>query len=162
MHSTVKEDTPMRNALVLAAAVAAVALGIGCSGRPALMPNPDKNLRKASAQFAADAAVRHPYQADLPRGGEAVARSQVGYSLDRLDLVNLSQEEWTDVEIWVNEKYVVHLPKVEPNTLKLINFQMLFDARGNYFPTDNKKVLVSKVEVKKDGKMFDVPVRLED
>ena len=154
----------MRNALVLAAAGAAVAigLGLGCSGRPSLVPNPDKNLRKASAQFAADAAVRHPYKSDLPRGGEAIARTQVGYSLDRLDFVNLSQEEWQDVEIWVNEKYVVHLPKVEPNTLKLIQFQMLFDAKGNYFPTDNKKVLVSKVEVKKDGKMFDVPVRLGD
>lgn len=154
----------MRNALVLAASAAAVALGLGlgCSGRPALMPNPDKNLRKASAQLAADAAVRHPYQAELPRGGEAIARSQVGYTLDRLDFVNLSQEEWSDVELWVNEKYVVHLPRVEPNTLKLIQFQMLFDDKGNYFPTDNKKVMISKVEVLKDGKMFDVPVRLED
>ena len=145
-----------------ASAAAAIALAVGCSGRPALIPNPDPNLRKASAQFAADAAVRHPYKAEAPKGGEAVARSQVGYSLDRLDLVNLSQEPWTDVEIWVNQKYVVHLPKVEPNTLKIIQFQMLFDAKGNYFPTNNNKVLVSKVEVLKDGKMFDVPVRLGD
>jgi len=144
-------------------AISAAAAGVsGCSGRPALIPNPDKNLRKASAQFAADAAVRHPYKAEAPRGGEAIARSQVGYSLDRLDLVNLSQDPWTDVEIWVNQKYVVHLPKVEPNTLKIINFQMLYDEKGNYFPTDNKKVLVSKVEVLKDGKMFEVPVRLGD
>ena len=143
-------------------AISAFAGVTGCSGRPALIPNPDKNLRKASAQFAADAAVRHPYKAEAPRGGEAIARSQVGYSLDRLDLVNLSQDAWTDVEIWVNQKYVVHLPKVEPNTLKIINFQMLFDEKGNYFPTDNKKVLISKVEVLKDGKMFEVPVRLGD
>ena len=51
---------------------------------------------------------------------------------------------------------------VSPNTLKIINFQMLFDEKGNYFPTDNKKVLISKVEVLKEGKMFDVPVRLGD
>ena len=154
----------MRSTLITVAGVAfiALAMSLGCSGRPALIPNPDKNLRKASAQFAADAAVRHPYKAEIPRGGEAIARSQVGYSMDRLDLVNLSQEEWTDVELWVNEKYVIHLPKVEPNQLKLIQFQMLFDDKGNYFPTDNKKVLVSKVEVLKDGKMFDVPVRLGD
>ena len=148
--------------LVTVTGTAIAALAIGCSGRPALIPNPDPNLRKASAQFAADAAIRHPYKAEVPRGGEAVARSQVGYSLDRLDLVNLSQEPWTDVEIWVNQKYVVHLPKVEPNTLKIINFQMLYDEKGNYFPTDNKKVLISKVEVLKEGKMFDVPVRLGD
>jgi hypothetical protein len=151
-----------RLTLVTATGTAIAALAIGCSGRPALIPNPDPNLRKASAQFAADAAVRHPYKAEIPRGGEAIARTQVGYTLDRIDLVNLSQDPWTDVEIWVNQKYVVHLPKVEPNTLKIINFQMLYDAKGNYFPTDNKKVLVSKVEVLKDGKMFDVPVRLGD
>ena len=108
----------------------------------------------------ADAAVRHPYKTDAPRGGEAVARSEVGYSLNRLDLINLSQEEWQDVEVWVNQKYVVFLPKVEPSRLKIINFQMLYDGKGNYFPLDNKKVMVSKVEVLKDGKMYDVPVRL--
>lgn len=145
-------------------ALTAIALiAAGCAGgRPALIPNPDKNLRKASAQFAADAAVRHPYKSEAPRGGEAVARSQVGYSLDRLDLVNLSADEWQDAEIWVNQKYVVHLPRIEPNTLKIINFQMLYDDKGNYFPTNNKKVLVNKVEVFKDGKMYDIPVRLAD
>lgn len=149
--------------IVAAVAVAAaIALAAGCSGRPSIVPNPDPNLRKASAQFAADAASRHPYKADVPRGGEAIARSQVGYTLDRIDLVNLGQEPWKDVELWVNQKYVVHLPKVEPNTLKIIQFQMLFDEKGNYFPTNNSKVLVSKVEVYKDGKMFDVPVRLGD
>jgi hypothetical protein len=145
-----------------AALIATVLALAGCSGRPALIPNPDKNLRRASAQFAADAAVRHPYKSDAPRAGEAIARSQVGYTLDRIDLVNLSKEEWQDVELWVNQKYVVHLPKVEPNTLKIINFQMLYDGSGNYFPTDNKKVMVSKVEVLKEGKMYDVPVRLGD
>ena len=154
----------MRYPFIIAAGAAiAVAVAVaGCSGRPSLVPNPDPNLRKASAQFAADAAIRHPYKSDVPRGGEAIARSQVGYALDRIDLVNLSQEQWNDVEIWVNQKYVVHLPKVEPNTLKIINFQMLYDEKGNYFPTDNKKVLISKVEVLNEGKMFDVPVRLGD
>ena len=147
----------------LPALTAIVLIAAGCAGgRPALIPNPDKNLRKASAQFAADAAVRHPYKSQAPRGGEAVARAQVGYTLDRLDLVNLSADEWQDVEIWVNQKYVVHLPRIEPNTLKIIHFQMLYDDKGNYFPTNNKKVLVDKVEVFKDGKMYDVPVRLAD
>ena len=141
---------------------AVIATVIGCAGRPALIPNPDKNLRKTSAQLAADAAVRHPFKAQAPRGGEAVARAQVGYTLDRLDVVNLSQDEWQDVEVWVNQNYVVHVPKMEPNKLKILNFQMLFDGKGASFPTDNKKVLVSKVEVYKDGKMFDVPVKLGD
>ena len=143
--------------LLVAAAVLA-----GCSGRPSLIPNPDKSLRKTSAQFAADAAKRHPYNKDAPRGGEAVARAQVGYTLNQLDVVNLSQEPWNDVEVWVNQNYVVFLPVMEPNKLKSLNFQMLFDDQGNSFPIDNKKVLINKVEVLHDGKMYDVPVKLGD
>ena len=146
---------------VIAISAAAGITG-GCSGRPALIPNPDKNLRKASAQFAADAAVRHPYKAEAPRGGEAIARSQVGYSLDRLDLVNLSQDAWTDVEIWVNEKYVVFVPTMKPNELKVLNFQMLFNEKGDYFPVNNKSVRINRVEAYRDGQMWDIPVALAD
>jgi hypothetical protein len=142
--------------------VASLMILAGCAGRPSLIPNSDKNLRRTSAQFAADAAKRHPYKSNAPRGGEAVARAEVGYMLKQITIVNLSQEAWNDVEVWVNRKYVVDIPTMEPNQVKTINFQMLFDDKGNYFPTDNKKVLVSKVEVLKDGKMFDVPVRLGD
>ena len=134
----------------------------GCSGRPSLIPNSDKDLRRSSAQFAADAAKRFPYKADAPRGGEAIGRATVGYTLDQLDVVNLSQEEWNDLEIWVNQKYVVHLPKMLPNKLVTLNFQMIFDDKGDYFPTDNKKTLVNKVEMYKDGKMYEIPVRLGD
>jgi len=134
----------------------------GCSGRPSLIPNSDKDLRRSSAQFAADAAKRLPYKADAPRGGEAIGRATVGYTLDQLDVVNLSQEEWNDLEIWVNQKYVVHLPKMLPNKLVTLNFQMIFDDKGDYFPTDNKKTLVNKVEMYKDGKMYEIPVRLGD
>jgi hypothetical protein len=148
-----------KNSLLLLIAVAVLA---GCSGRPSIFPNSDKSLRKTSAQFAADAAKRHPYKKDAPRGGEAVARAQVGYTLNQLDVVNLSQEPWNDVEVWVNQKYVVFLPSMPPNQLKSIPFQMLFDDQGSYFPLDNKKVLVTKVEAYRDGKMYDVPVKLGD
>ena len=134
----------------------------GCAGRPSIMPNPDKSLRKTSAEFAADAAKRHPYKKDAPRGGEAVARAQVGYTLNQIDLVNLSQEPWKDVEVWVNQNYVVFVPSMAPNKLKTLPFQMIFDDQGNYFPLDNKKTLVNKVEVYHDGKMYDVPVKLGD
>ena len=91
----------------------------------------------------------------------APARCLAQESADSAD-ANLSQEEWDNVEVWVNRNYVVFLPKMEPNKLKTLNFQMLFDEKGNYFPLDNKKVLVDKVEVYRDGKMYDVPVRLGD
>ncbi len=135
---------------------------VGCAGRPALIPNPDKNLRKTSAEFAADAAKRHPFKADLPSGGDAEARAQVGYSLNRLEVVNLSKDSWSDVEIWANRSYVVHLPVMEPNKLKIINFEMLFNDKGHTFPTDNKKVLVNQVEMVRDGKVYNVKVQQAD
>jgi hypothetical protein len=139
-----------------------VAIMIGCAGRPSIIPNSDKSLRKTSAEFAADAAKRHPYKSDAPRGGEAVARATVGYTLNQLDVVNLSDEQWDDVEIWVNQKYVVHLPKMEPKKVKTINFQMMYDEKGKYFPINNNKVLVEKVEVLRDGKMYDIKTKMGD
>ena len=141
--------------------VASVLILAGCAGRPSLLPNADKNLRKTSSQFAADAAKRHPYKANAPRGGEAAARGEVGYMLKQITLANLSQDIWNDVEVWVNQKYVVFLPVMEPSKLKTINFQMLFDEQGNYFTTDNKQ-MVDKVEIYRDGKMYDVKVKLGD
>src|SRR5688572_26224076 len=77
----------------------------GCSGRPSLLPNSDPKLRKTSAQFSADAAKRHPFNASLPSGGEAKGRAQVGYGLDTVQVVNLSDEDWDNVELWINRKF---------------------------------------------------------
>lgn len=136
---------------------------MGCAdARPSIIPNPDTSLRKSSAQFAADAVKRHPYKADAPQGGEAVAGAQVGYSLDRLEIVNLSDETWEDVEVWVNRNWVVYLPKMEPKLLKRINFEMLFDDNGRYFPLDNSKILVNEVAILRNGKMYTVPCQQAD
>src|SRR5690348_84769 len=110
---------------MLILAVVAASL-VGCSGRAELFPNSDVSLRKPSTAFAADAAKRFPYKLDAPRAGQAEARAQVGYQLDVLEIVNLSNEEWNDVEVWVNQQYVVSLKKMEPHVLKRLTFQMLF------------------------------------
>jgi len=146
-----------RTALLLAASIT-----IGCAGRASFLPNPDPQLRKSSAQFAADAAKRHPYKADAPRGGEAPSRAQVGYILDRLEVVNLSDQDWKDVEVWVNQQYVVYVPDMQPGSLKQINFQMLYDDKGNSFTTNNKETRIKSVEVFHDGEMCSVPLQLAD
>lgn len=148
------------NKIFATVVVVSLASLIGCSGRPSVIPNSDKSLRKSSAEFAADAAKRHPYPADAPRGGEAEARATVGYTLNQIDVVNLSKEQWDDVEIWVNKKYVVGIPKIEAGKLRTINFQMLFDDHGKYFPLDNNKVLVEKVELHRNGKMYDIKTKM--
>ena len=150
----------MRYLMFLGAFV--LACGVGCAGRPSIIPNPDKSLRKTSAEFAADAARRHPYKADAPRGGEAPARTEFDYTADKFNVINLSQDEWDDVEMWVNQNYVVLIPKMEPNAIKKIDFEMLFDDNGKHFPTDNKKTHVEKVELYRNGKMYDVKARPVD
>jgi hypothetical protein len=146
---------------ILSASMIAATI-LGCAGRPSLLPNSDKGLRKTSAQFAADAAKRQPYKSDAPRGGAIAARAQVGYSLNRLEIVNLSDTDWSDVEIWVNKKYVLFIPTMLKNKLEAIPFQMMFDDSGNSFPTDNSKIRVDTVEIFKDGKMYDVTKQLAD
>src|SRR5262245_42887010 len=103
-----------------------VGLLAGCAGRASILPNPDPELRKNSAQLAADAAKRFPYKADAPRGGQASGRAQVGYWADRLEVANLSDGDWTDVEVWVNQKYVCHAPKIEKGKLVVLFFPMIF------------------------------------
>jgi hypothetical protein len=140
------------------------AMLVGCAGRTELFSNSDKALQKTPAEFAADAAKRHPYPADAPRGGRAVARAEIGYVLDRLDLVNISDTPWTDVELWVNSQYVVFLPQIESRLLKKIPFRALYNDQGQYFPISNGKflnrqpILIDKVELFRDGKLYDVPI----
>ncbi|MBA2707374.1 MAG: hypothetical protein H0U59_06180 [Gemmatimonadaceae bacterium] len=141
--------------------LASLLLGLGCAGRPSILPNREKALRKTSTQFAADAAKRHPYQSDVPHGGEAVARAEVDYMLNELVVANLSNQDWQDVELWLNQKYVVHVPKVIHGTQVNLPFQMLYDDAGNYVPT-NKLMKTAKLEAKINGKFYDIPVRLAD
>jgi hypothetical protein len=154
-------DMTTRTHLLVWTSLACMLLGsiVGCSGRSSIVPNSDPKLRRSSAEFAADAAKRQ-YHGDAPRGGEAAARAQVAYMLDRIEMVNLSDEDWQDCEVWVNRQFVVHVPKMERGRLKRLDFQMIFNEQGKYVPTD--KFVVKKVEVYREGKMYDVPVQLAD
>jgi hypothetical protein len=136
----------------------------GCAGRPALIPVSDPALKKTSAQFAADAAKRS-YPATAPRGGEAEARAEVDHGvLNRLKLANLSDQDWADVDLWINHKYVVHLGNWPHGQLKKVNFQMLYNDNGQSFPISNdaKGQKVESVELSREGKVFEVPVTLAD
>jgi hypothetical protein len=148
------------------AAFFGVAVLVGCQGRPSIIPSSDPALRKTSTQFAADAAKRN-YEADAPRGGEAAARAEVDYTLKELHIANLSSEDWHDVEVWVNQRWVVFIPvlphqQAKTEGFRRINFQMLYDRNGTYFPVSlfKSKEHIEKVEVYHDDKMYDVPLHL--
>ena len=151
--------------LFFAALMLALGAG-GCSGRPSLLPNSDPALRKTSAQFAADAARRHPFKADLPSGGAANGRAQVGYGLDTVEVLNLSGEDWDNVEVWINRRYVVSVPRIAAGgqRVKTLNFQMFFDERGHSFPVDNRvpERMVRQLEMVRGGQVYSIPVTLAD
>ena len=138
----------------------------GCSGRPSLLPNSDPALRKTSAQFASDAAKRGAFNADLPDGGEAKGRAQVGYGLDTVQVVNLSGEDWDNVELWINRQYVVFVPRIAARSqrAKTLNFQMFYDDKGHYFPVDNNSPnrMVRKLEMVRGGQVYRIPFTLAD
>ena len=150
--------------LVLSVAISAALFGmVGCAGRVSLLPNSDRSLRQTPAQFAAQAAKRS-YPLDLPDGGVIEGRAQVAYDSNYIQLINLSGEDWADVELWVNRKYVVHVPRIEAGTarVKSLTFMMLYDDQGNPFPSDNRKQMIDSLEIVKDGKRYGIPLKLAD
>jgi hypothetical protein len=86
----------------------------------------------------------------------------VDYTLDEIYIRNLSGTEWTDVELWVNRQYVVFLPVMQPDVAKTINFRMLYNVDGQFFPLDNNKVRIEQLEMIREGKLYTVPMRLRD
>ena len=150
---------------LIAAAITLAPL-VGCAGRPSLIPNSDPALRKTSAQFASDAAKRHPFNTGLQSGGTAKGRAQVGYGRDTIEIVNLGTEDWQNVEIWANRKYVVFVPNIRAGSdrVKTLNFQMLFDEKGRSFPSDNRTPdrMVRQLEIIRDGVIYSVPFAQAD
>jgi hypothetical protein len=128
----------------------------GCGDQPTLFANPDPELQHTNKEWQGEAQAHFPYKSDAPHEKEAKVRAQVGYDLNRLEVVNFTGKDWDDVEVWVNRRYVCHLPKLQDRQLKEVHFSMLYDAVGNTFPWDNSKVRVEKVELYHDGTMYDI------
>ena len=136
---------------------------VGCARRPSIIPNNDPALRKTSEWFAQDAAKRQPFPTTAPFAGALNARAEVDVMLDKLQIANFSDEELTNVDVWVNHAYVVHVPKIEANVqgkpgTRTLDFQMMFNDKGQSFPTDNDTYPVNTVEIISNGKMYSVRV----
>jgi hypothetical protein len=144
-----------RRGLLTIAMSSALTAMLGCTQRPPFVPNPDPALHKNASQFAADAAHRH-YETDAPKAGEANGRVEIDYGLHRVQIANSSTEDWNDIEVWVNQKYVVALPKIpgKASRAESIDFQMIFDEHGNHLPFNGEEEPVNTVEMYKDGKMY--------
>jgi hypothetical protein len=135
----------------------------GCEVKPSVVPTFDTALDRTSAQYAADAVKHFPFKADLPKGQTHPARALVDYSLDFLDFTNLSKQNLTNLEIWINRQYVMSLPLLKSGDIKRLNFRMFYDDQGDHFPLNNNLekggVIVRQLEMIEDGKIYEVPVR---
>ncbi|HWE03457.1 MAG TPA: hypothetical protein VG326_13715 [Tepidisphaeraceae bacterium] len=153
----------MKCAAIVSAAIT-VLMTIGCAGRPSLLPNSDPSLRRTSAQFAADAAKRHPFKSNAPSGGEAKVSAQYNLTFATVELLNYGNEDLDDVEVWVNRNWCCWIPKLEKGKVrvKTLPFQMLYDDSGNYFWTDNGKTPITTIDLFYGGKMFTVPFKMAD
>jgi len=158
-------STGMAAAALFVIALLLALLG-GCEGRVSLFPNSDPELRKTPPEFAADAAKRFPYKASASAAGEASGRASVDYGLDVIQVTNISDDDWTNVELWINKQYVVFIPKLEKGaqSVKTLNFQMIFNDKGQSFPTNNIPLdnQVHTVELLRDGKLYAVRCQLAD
>ena len=158
----------MRRSIGLGLLGLALVCGCDSTGRPVFMRNPDAALRKETTEFAADAAKRFPYKADAPKGEakDAPARALVSYApMNRLDVVNLSDKEYENLELWVNRTHVVFVPLM-PGKDKLsptqIDFKMLYDEKGKPFAITKEVPRVETVELFMNGKMYPVAVQMAD
>jgi hypothetical protein len=153
------------NKSIVLGALTLTGLLLGCEGRPTLFPNSDSNLHKTSTEFAADAAKRFPYPGETAgKGGEIPGRAEVDVMLAQIQILNSSEDDWKDIDIWVNKSHVCHIPLIPKGKEKVetVAFAMLYDDHGNYFSTQNGKNPVNRVEIVRDGKIYTVPVRLAD
>jgi len=153
------------NTPLVLCALTLTGLLFGCEGRPTLFPNSDSNLRKTSTEFAADSAKRFPYPGDTAtKGGEISGRAEVDVMLAQIQILNSSDDDWKDIDVWVNKSHVCHVPLIPKGKEKVetVAFAMLYDAHGSYFSTENGKNPINRVEIVRDGKIYTVPVRLAD
>jgi hypothetical protein len=141
--------------------VAGLAL-TGCSsdGQPTLLPNADSNLRKSSAEFASDAAKRS-YETTAPKSTVTIARAQYNLMERQFDVANLTNADWQNVEVWVNQKYVVSVPQFSKNSGKALNFELFYDNTGHHFSTNWGSTPVKSLEIYADGKMYPVLATLQ-
>lgn len=134
----------------------------GCDGMPALIPNSDPALRRSSASFAADAAKR-VYETSAQAQPDTEARAKYELIFKQVDLTNIStNDEWDNVEVWINRKYVVFIPKVSPSTDVTLNFQMFFDSDGNHFETDSGQNPIKSIDIYRNGTMYSVPMHVAE
>lgn len=127
----------MNRFATLAAVVLGSALVVGCESN-------NYTPKAEATQLAAYAAKsNYPTMSSTGNSGLFFSVADDG----SVTLNNGAKSELTEFEVWVNEKYVIHVPKL--NSLSNVTFtaDTLFDKDGHKFSDASSKAVTS-VEVK--------------
>lgn len=132
----------------------------GCtSGNNRLNPNPEKSFQKKPRQLTAYASER-AYPAEATKAEKSPIVAEVDYGIDVINLVNLGTEDWQDVDVWVNQQYVVKLASLRVGVQRGINFRLLYDNAGHQAPS--KGVWIKTVEIERGGELYPVRLKIAD
>ncbi len=158
--------TTKRYALIIVAAAMLIA---GCeTNYSQFIPTPDRDLTKSSKEFRADAAKRK-YPTTEPssvattapaQAEKAPFRAEVDYQLRVINIVNLSDTQWNNVEVWANGTYVCFVPTFPARMQRGITFRILYTPDGVRPPL--KGLWLQKVDLVKDGVVYPVPLFAAD
>jgi hypothetical protein len=143
-------------ALLLGALISAS----GCA--PAKAFNPLDRTPEPAVVLASSVTTPPPaYPQELPIAGTAAARGIVLYGADRIDLMNLGTEPWSDdARLWVNNRYSVLLPPTEPGLMMRLPFELLRDANGIAFPTNNREIRIETAAIQVGDELAAVRVAI--
>jgi hypothetical protein len=137
---------------------------IGCEGTVSLIPDADPALRQPPPVFAADAAKRR-FEAEAPlrQSKDFMAQYELNPFLSRqVDLANVSGQNLSNVEVWINHTYVVFCHSFPKQTDKTLYFTMFYDRDGHHYSTEGGKDPIASIDVYYDGVMHSVPHHVAD
>lgn len=127
----------------------------GCQGSVSLIPSADPALRKPPAMFSSDAAKRQ-YEADAPKIPASDFRADYALVLRQVNLANISTRDCSNVEVWLNGKFVVYCPTFPGKSDKTLTFRMFYDRDGHVFDTNGGRNPIQSIDVYHDGTMYAV------
>jgi hypothetical protein len=163
MNRLLCKSSSFSSSWLIAAAVLGMGLllAVGCQKRATLIPNSDPALNRTSQAFADDARARQPFKAALVTGQATEGVARLDYTLEVVQLTNLSGQTWEDVEVWINGKYVVHVPRIEAGRLRTLNFKMFYDGNGKTIPAAHgSQPRVQSVQILQNGAIYTVPLKI--
>lgn len=103
---------------------------VGCESSPTSGGTREYTPNAKPTQLAAYAASM-PYPANLNAQDNPDLVALVNKSTGNITLMNLGPQPLRDFNLWVNQSYLLHVDRVDPNTGRIISKTDLYNSAGN-------------------------------